>query len=61
MYFSPFMMMLLLLLLLPLPLLPNLCTGDHASANQASECIRLLDADGDGRIGLMDYIQFAAR
>ncbi len=35
--------------------------GDHASLKQASECIRLLDVDGDGRIGLYDYVTFAAR
>lgn len=36
-------------------------TGDSASLHQAEECIRLLDVDGDGRIGLFDYVILAAR
>lgn len=43
------------------PFSQNPRTGDHASLNQAAECIRLLDVDGDGRIGLWDYVNFAAR
>jgi len=35
--------------------------GDYALPSQAMECIRLIDVDGDGRIGLWDYINFAAR
>lgn len=35
--------------------------GEGASKGQAEECIRLLDGDGDGRIGLLDFICFAAR
>jgi hypothetical protein len=36
-------------------------TGDCASKHQAEEIISLLDVDGDGRIGLYDYVCFAAR
>jgi hypothetical protein len=35
--------------------------GDFALPSQAQECIRLIDVDGDGRIGLWDYINFASR
>jgi Ca2+-binding EF-hand superfamily protein len=35
--------------------------GEGASRGQAEECVRLLDGDGDGRIGLLDFICFAAR
>lgn len=37
------------------------CAGDYALPHQAMECIRVIDCDGDGRIGLWDYIHFAAR
>lgn len=36
-------------------------SGDYALPREAMECIRLMDVDGDGRIGLWDYINFAAR
>lgn len=35
--------------------------GDYALPHQAMECIRVIDVDGDGRIGLWDYINLAAR
>ena len=35
--------------------------GGGASRTQAEECVRLLDGDGDGKIGLLDFICFAAR
>merc|ERR1712146_254832 len=36
-------------------------TGDYALKEEAIDCIKILDIDGDGRIGLWDYINFAAR
>ena len=36
-------------------------TGDYAQEKEAAACLAALDADGDGAVGLMDWIAFAAR
>ncbi|CAM9422438.1 unnamed protein product [Choristocarpus tenellus] len=35
--------------------------GDYAQLREVDACMEAVDADGDGKVGLADYINFAAR
>lgn len=36
-------------------------TGDYSQIREAKRALEIVDVDKDGRMGLLDYIHFAAR
>ena len=36
-------------------------TGDVSGIREAGEALEIVDIDGDGKIGLLDFIHFASR
>lgn len=44
-----------------LPYCLGFLTGDYSQISQAKRALEIVDVDNDGRMGLLDYIHFAAR